>query len=97
MYSYMSKTDEPSNSTSPQREMQSPESEEDPESGFVRGWSDPQRAERRNREIQEAANEVRFQPQSQDQPDQGATAEEEESQFTLMFVNINAEFFSVNM
>ncbi|KAK6638626.1 hypothetical protein RUM43_006893 [Polyplax serrata] len=78
MYSYMSKTDEPSNSTSPQREMQSPESEEDPESGFVRGWSDPQRAERRNREIQEAANEVRFQPQSQDQPDQGATAEEEE-------------------
>lgn len=81
MYNYMSMTSEDNKTSTSPRETgnQSIESEEDPESGFVRGWMNPQRAERRNREIQQAPNENRFQPQQEQTEVTTAATEEEES------------------
>ncbi|EEB13397.1 conserved hypothetical protein [Pediculus humanus corporis] len=63
MYNYVNMTsEETKNPTSSLKESNSTRNfEEDPESGFVRGWMNPQRAKRRNEEIQQS--EVRFHPQ----------------------------------
>ena len=80
-------SEETKNPTSSLKESNSTRNfEEDPESGFVRGWMNPQRAKRRNEEIQQS--EVRFHPQqSEGHSNSGpvgtnaVTVEEEESKF----------------
>lgn len=81
MYNYMNMTsEEPKNPASPSRDSrtQSLDSEGDPESGFVSGWNDSERTQRRNREIEQNNSEVRFQPVQQVPEPNSAAAEEEE-------------------
>lgn len=82
MYNYMSVTTTEETRNSNSTNAQTPESEQDPESGFSPEWVDDhvERAERRNAEIREkGSGDGKFQNRSSEPREQEPATEEEES------------------